>query len=51
MQLCRAIIFTVGQDKLVHTKTRQSNYEFAHMVYSNEQEASKSISHMTLSSK
>lgn len=48
MQLCRAIIFSISQDKLVPIKTRQSNYEFARMVYSNEQEALKSISHMTL---
>jgi hypothetical protein len=41
---CRAIIFTVKQNKLVPIKTRQSNYEFARMVYSNEQEAVKSIS-------
>lgn len=44
MELCRAIIFTVKQKKLVPIKTRQSNYEFARMVYPNEQEAVKSIS-------
>ena len=48
MQLCRAIIFSVKQDKLVPIKTRQSNYEFARMVYSEEQEAIKSISSLSL---
>jgi hypothetical protein len=44
MHLCRAIIFTVKEDKLIPIKTRQSNYEFARMVYSNEQEALRSLS-------
>lgn len=44
MQLCRAVIFTIKKDKLVPVKTRQSNYEFARMVYPNEQEAVTSLS-------
>lgn len=43
MQLCKAVIFTINQNKLIPVKIRQSNYEFARMVYPNEKEAVKSL--------
>jgi len=46
MQFCKAVIFTIRKNKLVPIKTRHSNYEFAHMIYSNEEEAKKSISEL-----
>jgi hypothetical protein len=48
MQLCRAVVFTVKKDKLIPLKTRQSNYEFARMVYASELDAVKSISQISL---
>lgn len=45
MEHCRAIIFTIKENKLVPIKTRQSNYEFARMIYPNELEAVKALSH------
>lgn len=47
MELCRVIVFRVKNNKLVPIKTRQSNYEFARMVYPSELDAVKSTSHVS----
>ena len=43
MEFCRAVVYTIKENKFLPLKNRQSNYEFARMVYPSEQEAAKSI--------
>lgn len=40
MEFCRAIIFTVKEEKLVPLATHEINYEFSRSVFKNKEEAS-----------
>ena len=43
MEYCRAIIFTVKEDKLVPLATHEINYEFSRAVFKNKEEAKLKI--------